>query len=67
MPQSLSFEIKHADGTEIKQIDLLNNKNSWVSLGVYNCSEGKSSYVKLATTRPTDRLFADAVLWVPQQ
>lgn len=67
MPQSLSFEIKHADGTEIKQIDLLNNKNSWVSLGVYNCPEGKSSYVKLATTQPTDRLFADAVLWVPQQ
>ena len=67
MPQSLSFEIKHADGTEIKQIDLLNNNNSWVSLGVYNCPEGKSSYVKLATTRPTDKLFADAVLWVPQQ
>ena len=67
MPQSLSFEIKHADGTEIIQIDLLNNKNSWVSLGVYNCLEGKSSYVKLTATQPTDRLFADAVLWVPQQ
>lgn len=67
MPISLSFEIKHAGGTEIKQIDFMNNKNSWMSLGVYNCLEGKTSYAKISAVQPTNGLFADAVLWIPQQ
>lgn len=67
LPNTLKCEIKSNNGLKLKTIEPKNFKNTWVSLGVFDFSEGNTSYVKVLGDESKQKVFADAVLFVPKK
>lgn len=67
MPEKLICEIMSDKGVNIKVIEPRNNKNSWVSLGIYEYLSNNTFYVKVLGDNNDNVAFADAILWVPKK
>lgn len=66
MPDYLILNINSKDGLIQKKIYPKDNRNSWISLGIFECENGTTSYVSIKGSNSNSRVFADAILWVPQ-